>query len=122
MIIIQIVMANIIAIKITITSIIIIIIVICNTIGYVYSYLCFFFLLLFLLFPFFSFVPPPYHPLPGPPSPRTALSPDRPKFRSFFPSPTTIFILSSLSWGSSRGILVVFLNSWTLKRAIVFNL
>ena len=24
------------------------------------------------------------------------------------PSPATIFILSSLSWGSSRGILVVF--------------
>ena len=31
-----------------------------------------------------------------------------PKFRAFFPSPTTIFFLSSLSWGSFRGILVVF--------------
>ena len=28
----------------------------------------------------------------------------------FFPSPATIFILSSLSWGSFRGILVVFLK------------
>ena len=30
------------------------------------------------------------------------------KFRAFFSSPTTIFFHSSLSWGSSRGILVVF--------------
>ena len=30
---------------------------------------------------------------------------------AFFPSPTTIFFLSSLSWGSSRGILVVFLKA-----------
>ena len=30
--------------------------------------------------------------------------------RFFFPSPATIFILSSLSWGSSCGILVVFLK------------
>ena len=28
--------------------------------------------------------------------------PDRPKFRSFLPVPATIFILSSLSWGSFR--------------------
>ena len=35
-------------------------------------------------------------------------SPDRPTFRSFFPSPATIFIPYSLSWGSSRGILVMF--------------
>ena len=31
-----------------------------------------------------------------------------PKFRAFFPSPATIFFHSSLSWGSSRGILVLF--------------
>ena len=31
-----------------------------------------------------------------------------PKFR-VFPSPATLFLLSSLSWGSSRGIMVVFL-------------
>ena len=44
----------------------------------------------------------------GPPLRRTP-PPDRPKFRSFFfPTPTTIFILSSLSLGSFRGILVVF--------------
>ena len=30
-----------------------------------------------------------------------------PKFRAFFPSPATIFFLSSLSWVSFRGILVV---------------
>ena len=29
----------------------------------------------------------------------------RPKFRAFFPSPATIFFLSSLSWRSFRGIL-----------------
>ena len=28
--------------------------------------------------------------------------------RFFFPSPATVFILSSLSWGSFCGILVVF--------------
>ena len=43
-------------------------------------------------------------PSPGPPFPWTALPLtavplDRPKFRSFFPSPATIYILSSLSWG-----------------------
>ena len=32
----------------------------------------------------------------------------RQKFCAIFPSPATIFILSSFSWGSSRGILVVF--------------
>ena len=31
-----------------------------------------------------------------------------PNISLFFPSPVTIFFLSSLSWGSSRGILVVF--------------
>ena len=31
-----------------------------------------------------------------------------PKFRCFFPSPVTISFLSSLSWVSSRGLLVVF--------------
>ena len=34
-----------------------------------------------------------------------------PKFRAFFPSPATIFILSSLSWGSFRGIWVLFLKA-----------
>ena len=34
--------------------------------------------------------------------------PDRPKFRFFFPSPASIFILSSSLGGSFRGILVVF--------------
>ena len=38
-----------------------------------------------------------------------------PKFRSFFPSPATIFFLLSL--GSFRGILVVFLKAGTLKCA-----
>ena len=33
-----------------------------------------------------------------------------PKFRAFFPLPATIFFLSSLSWGSFRGILVGFLK------------
>ena len=46
---------------------------------------------------------------PGPWDTSGALpSSDRPKFYAFFPSPATIFILSSLFWGSSRGILVVF--------------
>ena len=36
-------------------------------------------------------------------------------FAFFFPSPATMFILSSLSWGSSRGILVAFLNAGALK-------
>ena len=35
-----------------------------------------------------------------------------PKFRAFFPSSATIFILLSLSWGSFRGILVVFEAPW----------
>ena len=47
----------------------------------------------------------------------TAPPPDRPKFRSFFSSPATVFFLSSLSWGSFRGILVVFLKAGTLKCA-----
>ena len=46
---------------------------------------------------------------------RTALPLERPKCLSFFPSPATIFILSSLSWVSSRGILVVFLKAGALK-------
>ena len=52
--------------------------------------------------------------LPPPPDPllvsRTSPPPDRPTFRFFFPSPATIFILSSSLWGSSRGILVVLLK------------
>ena len=40
-----------------------------------------------------------------------------PKFRAFFPPPATIFILSSLLWGSSRGILVVFEGARDLKCA-----
>ena len=39
------------------------------------------------------------------------------KFALFFPSPGTFFFHSSLSWGSTRGILVVFLNSGALKCA-----
>ena len=38
-------------------------------------------------------------------------------FALFYPSPATVFILSSLSWGSFRGILVVFLKAGTLKCA-----
>ena len=34
--------------------------------------------------------------------------PTGPKISCFFPSPATIFLLSSLSWGSSRSFLVVF--------------
>ena len=51
---------------------------------------------------------------PDPPLRRTAFPQDRPsaglsKFHVFFfPSPATVFFLSSLSWGSFRGILVVF--------------
>ena len=48
-------------------------------------------------------------PSPGPPFPWTALPLDRPKFRSFFfPLPPQNSFFSSLSGGSSRGILVVF--------------
>ena len=56
--------------------------------------------------------PPRERPLPG-----TAPPLDRPKFRSFFLSPAGNFILSSLSGGSSRLILVVFLKAGTLKCA-----
>ena len=41
--------------------------------------------------------------------------PDRPKFRSFFP--LSIFVLFLSLWGSSRGILVVFVKTGTLKCA-----
>ena len=51
-------------------------------------------------------------PSPGPPS---AGPPKISRF--FFPSPTTIFFLSSLSYKSSRGILVVFLKAGTLTCA-----
>ena len=44
----------------------------------------------------------------GPPFPWTALPLDRPKFRSFFPSPAAKFVLFFPLWGSFRGILVVF--------------
>ena len=50
-------------------------------------------------------------------SPPDSPPPDRPKCRSLFPFPATIFFLSSLSWGCSRGILVVFLKAGTLKCA-----
>ncbi len=46
--------------------------------------------------------------LPGTALPLDALPLDRPKFRAFFPCPTTIFVLFFPLWGSSRGILVVF--------------
>ena len=50
--------------------------------------------------------------------PRERPPPDRPKFRAFFfPSPAIVFIISSLSWEFFRGILVVFLNSGTMKCA-----
>ena len=62
----------------------------------------------FLCYSLFFLVRQP-SPLPGPPSPDRP-PPDRPKFRPFFPTPTTMFSLSSLSWGSSRGILEVFLK------------
>ena len=42
--------------------------------------------------------PPPDNPPPDNP-PLDIPPPDRPKFRSFFPPPATIFILLSLSWG-----------------------
>ena len=63
----------------------------------------------------------------GPRSAWTALTPDRPKFRSFFSLSRHIFFLFSLSGVSSRGILVVFLKAGTLKcarlgsRAVVSN-
>ena len=60
--------------------------------------------------------PPPGPPSPGPPSPGPP-SPGPPKISLFFPSPATFFFLSSLSWGSFRGILVVFLKAGTLKCA-----
>ena len=45
---------------------------------------------------------------PGPPSPLDRPSAGPPKMSLFVSPPATIFILSSLSWGSSRGFLVVF--------------
>ena len=48
-------------------------------------------------------------PAPAPPR-RTSLRRTAQNFAHFFPSPATIFVLSSLSWGSLRGISVVFLN------------
>ena len=53
---------------------------------------------------------------------RTALPPDRPppdrpKFRYCLPSPALIFVLFLSLWGSSRGILVVFLMAGTLSCA-----
>ena len=47
-------------------------------------------------------------PFPRTALPETALLLDRPKFRSFFPSPPQFSFFSSLSWGSFCGILVVF--------------
>ena len=60
--------------------------------------------------------PFPGPPFPGPPFPWTALpldrpSPGPPKISLFFlPSPATKFVLFFPLWGSSRGILVVFLK------------
>ena len=63
----------------------------------------------------------PSQPSVGPPSARPpsagphsagAHPPDRPK-NCFFSSPTAIVILSSVSWASFRGILVVFLKART---------
>ena len=51
--------------------------------------------------------PFPQDPTPRPPFPLAALTRTAQNFALFFPSPTTIFIRSSLSGGSSRGILVV---------------
>ena len=48
---------------------------------------------------------------------RTALRQTAENFALFFPSPASIFVLSSLSWGSFRLILVVFLKASTLKCA-----
>ena len=59
----------------------------------------------------------PFEPAPGRVKPRR-VGPRRvggPKFRAFFPSPAPMFILSSLSWGSYRGILVVFEARRSLK-------
>ena len=55
----------------------------------------------------------PPRPLPA----RTPPPPDRPKFRAFFPLPPPFSLFFSLSGGSSRGILVVFLKAGTLKCA-----
>ena len=59
-----------------------------------------------------------FGPLPGPPSPGPALPLDHPKFRAFFPSPATKFVLFFPLWGSSRGILVLFLKAGALKCAL----
>ena len=48
---------------------------------------------------------------------QTALRRTVQNFALFFPSPATIFILSSPSWGSSRGISVMVLKAGTLKCA-----
>ena len=42
---------------------------------------------------------------------------DRPKFRSFFPLPSEISLFLLSLWGSSLGILVVFLKARALKCA-----
>ena len=55
--------------------------------------------------------PPPPDPPPPDPPPPDPPPPDRPKFRAFFPSPATVFILFSLSFGLFRGILVVFFEA-----------
>ena len=78
---------------------------------------------MFLLTCFFFFFPPPDRPPPDR-APPDRLPPDRPlldplrrtaKHFSLFLSPATIFILSSLSWGSFRGIVEVFLKSRVWK-------
>ena len=62
----------------------------------------------------------PSHPPPDPsagPSSARPLSAGPLKISLFFPSPAPIFVLFLSLWGSSRGMLVVFLNSGTLKCA-----
>ena len=58
---------------------------------------------------------------PDPPLPRTLPPPDRlrrtAQIFALFSLPTTNFFLSSLSWGSFRGILVMFLKAGALKCA-----
>ena len=60
---------------------------------------------------------PPRPPVPNPDLRWTALRRTAQICALCFPPPATIFILSSLAWGSSRGIFVVFLKAGTLKCA-----
>ena len=60
---------------------------------------------------------PPRPPVPDPDLRWTAVRRTAEIFALCFPSPATIFIISSLAWGFSRGIFVVFLKAGTLKCA-----